>query len=274
MDALGTLCHLLSRSRRLVVAYSGGVDSAFLSDVAHEVTDARIVTAVSASLAPRERAAAASLAAARGWRHEEIETRELDREAYRRNDTDRCFHCKDTLFDVLDVLAIADGATVCVGTNLDDLGDHRPGLRAAAEHQVAQPLVEAGFTKAMIREAAAARGLPVAAKPASPCLASRIAYGTEVTVERLARIAAAEELLWAEGVGDVRVRDLGDVASIEVPLDDLGRLDASARIRLVDAMRALGYEHASFDPRGLRSGALNELVGITRRPTPPAPRLG
>lgn len=274
MEALDTLRDLLRRSRRVVVAYSGGVDSAFLADVAHEVTESRAVTAVSASFAPRERIAARTLARTRGWQHDEIETTELDRPEYRRNAPDRCFHCKDTLFDVLDVIASAAGATVCVGTNLDDLGDHRPGLRAASEHGVARPLVDAGFTKAMIRAAAAARGLPVAEKPATPCLASRVAYGIEVSADRLARIAAAEEILWATGVTDVRVRDLGDVARIELPLPELERLDGAARAQIERQVRALGFTAARFDERGLRSGSMNELIGITRRPTPSATDMG
>lgn len=274
MEPLDTLRDLLRRSERLVVAYSGGVDSAFLADVAHEVTSSRAITAVSASFAPRERMAARTLAESRGWVHDEIQTRELDRPGYRRNGPDRCFHCKDTLFDVLDVLAAADGATVCVGTNLDDLGDHRPGLRAAAEHGVARPLVDAGFTKSMIRAAAAVRGLPVADKPATPCLSSRIAYGIEVTEERLARIDAAEELLWALGVADVRVRDLGDAARIEVPLADLERFDGPQRAAVLAQVGELGFASAEFDPRGLRSGAMNELIGITRRAAPTATDMG
>lgn len=264
MRELDTLAELLRGMSPVVVAYSGGVDSAFLADVADEVADARIITAVSPSLALRERDAARRLANERGWRHDEVETDEMGKPAYRRNAADRCFHCKDTLFDVLDVLAASAGATVCVGTNLDDLGDHRPGLRAAAAHRVAQPLVDAGFTKAMIREAAAVRGLPVASKPASPCLSSRIAYGIEVTIERLERIARAEQACWDLGVSDVRVRDLGDRASLELPLADLAALDTTS---LIEAVRAAGFPEAHLDPRGLRSGSMNELIGLpTRKP--------
>ncbi len=266
MEATATLHDLLGRAGAVVVAYSGGIDSAFLADVANEVLGdrANAVTAVSASLAARERTAAWALAESRGWRHAEIDTGELTRAAYRRNDGDRCFQCKDALFDVLDVIAVADGAVVCVGTNLDDLTDHRPGLRAAADHGVAQPLVDAGFTKAMIRAAASERGLPIADKPATPCLASRIAYGIEVTAERLERIGRAEAILWAVGASDVRVRDLGDRARIELPTGDLDLLGPEARDGILEQVRSLGFGSVDFDPRGLRSGSMNELIGIGR----------
>lgn len=258
MSGIDALKASLAEAGRVIVAYSGGVDSAFLADVAHEVLedDALAVTAVSPSLAPRERVAAIRLATDRGWRHVEVRTDEHMRPGYRANGLDRCYHCKDALFDVLDSLSSIEGRRISVGTNLDDLREHRPGLRAVAEHGVAQPLVDAGFTKLMIREAAAARGLPVAAKPATPCLASRIAYGVVVTPERLTRVARAEELIWALGVGDVRVRDLGGRARIDVPRSDIGLVQGS----VLDEIRSLGFTDVVVHPGGLMSGSMLTLV--------------
>jgi pyridinium-3,5-biscarboxylic acid mononucleotide sulfurtransferase len=266
MREMQALVNRLMDLKPVIVACSGGVDSALLADVAHEAVEAKIVTAVSESLAPRELGLVRDLAAKRGWDHSEVTTSEINRPEYQRNDPDRCFWCKDTLFDVLDVMAVAKGATVCVGTNLDDLSDHRPGLVAAKNHQVAQPLVDAGFTKTLIRQAAADRGLPVADKPASPCLASRVAYGVQVTKERLSRIANAETRLWERGVSDVRVRDLGEDASIELTHSDLERLEPEFA-SIEHELRELGFAKVVFDPRGLRSGSMNELIGIQTKKT-------
>lgn len=256
MSRIDELATWLERAGKVVVAYSGGVDSALLADVAHEVLqgDALAATAVSPSLAPRERQAARTLAEARGWNHREVLTDEHQRPGYIENSPDRCFHCKDALFDVLDVLAATDGAVVCVGTNLDDLGSHRPGLRAVEQHGVAQPLIEAGFSKADVREAARSRGLPIAEKPATPCLASRVAYGISVTPDRLARIGRAEELLWALGLSDVRVRDLGGNARIEAPASELDRIGSDT----LSLVRDLGFDHVEV--RELRSGSMLELI--------------
>lgn len=259
MDAVEALRTWFESQGRVIVAYSGGVDSAFLADVAHEILGNRAtaITAVSPSLAPRERLAASQLASQRGWRHYEVETDEHTRPEYIANDVNRCYHCKDALFDVLDAISADSGETVCVGTNLDDLGSHRPGLRAVAEHQVAQPLVTAGFSKAMIREQASLRGLPVADKPATPCLASRVAYGVEVTPEKLGRVARAEELVWALGVSDVRVRDLGGKARVDVPVEEVGLLTSS---NVLAEIVQLGFEEAVANPDGLRSGSLLKLI--------------
>ena len=251
-----------------IVAYSGGADSAFLADVAHEVLGDRMtaVTAVSESLAPDEREQASALARARGWRHEEIRTREIARHEYRRNDPDRCFHCKDVLFEELDALADRRRAVVLVGTNIDDTGDFRPGIRAAREHGVRAPLVEAGLRKEEIRELSRARGLPTWDKPASACLASRIAYGIEVTPERLERIARAEAFLRTLGLRQLRVRDHGDLARIEVPLDDVEQLaEPAVRASIVDALKQLGFVHVTLDLEGFRSGSMNAaLLSIGR----------
>lgn len=271
MEAYDRLATLLGDLPGAIVAYSGGADSAFLADVAHEVLGPRMtaVTAVSESLAPEERAAAADLARARGWRHEEIVTREMDKAAYRANAPDRCFHCKDTLFDALDALAVARGSAVLVGTNLDDTGDFRPGHRAAREHGVRAPLLEAGLGKEAIRELSRARGLPTWDKPASACLASRIAYGIEVTPERLDRVGKAEAFLRALDLRELRVRDHGDLARVEVPGEAIARLAApETRARVVGYLKELGFQYVTLDLEGFRSGSMNApLLGIGRRRT-------
>jgi uncharacterized protein len=265
------LKELIAELPGALVAYSGGADSAFLADVAHEVLGDRMVaiTAVSESLAHEERAQAADVARARGWRHEEIRTHEIDRAEYRRNAPDRCFHCKDELFDMLDALAVERTAAVLVGTNLDDTGDFRPGLRAAREHGVRAPLVEAGLGKDEIRELSRARGLETWDKPASACLASRIAYGIEVTPERLDRVAKAESFMRALGLRQLRVRDHGELARIEVPLNDVERLaEPAVRAQIVDRLKELGFHHVTLDLEGFRSGSMNaSLLTIGRSNT-------
>lgn len=267
--AVERLSTLLAPLPGAIVAYSGGADSAFLADVAHEVLGERMlaVTAVSASLHPEERGAASRLAAERGWRHEEIFTDEVSKPEYARNSPDRCFHCKDTLFDALDALAAERGAVVLVGTNLDDTGDFRPGQRAAREHGVRAPLLEAQLTKAQIRALSRERGLPTWDKLAQACLSSRIAYGVEVTPERLGRIARAETLLRELGItGDIRVRDLGEIARIE--LSDVASLtDSAAMMEAVSgSLRAEGFAEVIIDPKGFRSGSMNEgLIQIRGR---------
>jgi uncharacterized protein len=274
MERYDTLKKIIAGLPGALVAYSGGADSAFLADVAHEVLGARMVavTAVSESLAPEERAHAAQIARTRGWRHEEIRTHEIERPGYRRNAPDRCFYCKDELFDMLDALAIERSATVLVGTNLDDTGDFRPGLRAAREHGVHAPLVEAGLCKDEIRELSRARGLETWDKPASACLASRIAYGIEVTPERLDRVARAESFLRTIGLRQLRVRDHGELARIEVPLEEVERLaEPITRAHIVEHLKELGFHHVTLDLEGFRSGSMNaSLLTIGRTNTPQA----
>jgi len=263
MDRYETLKELIAELPGALVAYSGGADSAFLADVAYEVLGDRMVaiTAVSESLAPEERAQAADVARARGWRHEEIRTHELERAEYRLNAPDRCFHCKDELFDALDGLAVERRAAVLVGTNLDDTGDFRPGLRAAREHGVRAPLLEAGLGKDEIRELSRARGLETWDKPASACLASRIAYGIEVTPERLDRVAKAESFLRALGLRQLRVRDHGELARIEVPQNDVERLaEPAVRAQIVERLKELGFQHVTLDLEGFRSGSMNAAL--------------
>lgn len=268
-DKLARLRTLLQGFDTAIVAYSGGADSAFLADVAHEVLGERTtaVTAVSASLAPEEREAARRLATERGWRHREVATAELGRPEYVRNEPDRCYHCKTELFDVLGRLAAGEATPVLVGTNLDDTADHRPGQRAARERGVRAPLLEAGLTKEEIRALSRERGLATWDKPASACLASRIAYGIEVTAERLDRVARAESFLRSLGLEQLRVRDHGDLARIEVPPDRVaGVASDEVRSRVSSFLRELGFRYVTLDLEGFRSGSMNAaLLEIGRR---------
>lgn len=255
----------------VVVAYSGGVDSALVAASAHEALGDRslAVTAVSPSLARRELYAARALARANGWSHSIVATGEVAREEYARNDPDRCYWCKTELFEVLEPIAGQRGATIVVGTNCDDLGEHRPGLEAARQHDVRAPLVDAGLTKADVRALSAEIGLPTAEKPASPCLASRFAYGVRVTPEGLRRIDRAEELLRSFGFAVLRVRDHGDLARIEVPPEDIAE---AARLgsEISEGLRALGFSYVALDLMGFRSGSLNAVLDAPKIGAPEA----
>lgn len=256
---LDTLRRRLRGLERVAVAFSGGADSAFLAWVAADTLGPAAtlaVTAVSPSLAPDEAADCAALAEEWGLRWQAVDTAELDRAAYVRNGTDRCFHCKAELMDVVVPLAEAEGATVVLGVNVDDLGDHRPGQRAAAERGAVFPLVEAGFTKADVRRASQDLGLRTWDKPAAACLASRIPYGTPVTLTTLDGVGRAEAALHRLGFRQVRVRHHGEVARVEVEVDDL---DAAVARRqdVVAAVKAAGYRWVTLDLEGFRSGNLN-----------------
>lgn len=250
---------------RVVVAYSGGVDSSFLAGRAHRVLGDRAwaVTAVSPSLSSRELASATKLASERGWRHRLLDTAEVEREEYARNSVDRCYWCKTELFELLEPIAAEKQATIAVGTNTDDLSDVRPGLRAAREHGVRAPLVDAGLTKAEIRDLARSEGLPVADKPAAPCLASRFAYGVRVTKEGLERIEKAEEIVRALGFEVFRVRDHGELARVEVPSQEIERA-ASLRGEIEAGLRTLGWRYVTLDLSGFRSGSMNEVLAPPR----------
>jgi pyridinium-3,5-biscarboxylic acid mononucleotide sulfurtransferase len=222
-------------------------------------TRAHAVTAVSPSLAGAERDDCAALAEEWRLRWTAVVTREMERAAYRLNDGDRCFHCKAELMDVLTPIAAADGATIVLGVNVDDLGEHRPGQRAAAAAGAAFPLVDAGFTKREVREASRRLGLRTWDKPAAACLASRVPYGSEVSVPILGRIERAEAALHSLGFAQCRVRHYDDTARIEIGLEALPRLLA-ARQDVVDAVRAAGYRYVTLDLEGFRSGNLNAAL--------------
>jgi uncharacterized protein len=266
-ERLTALRERIAAETALVVAFSGGVDSALLAAVASQVLGDRAlaVTAVSASLPDAERRQARAFARRNGIRHLEVCTDEGERPEYVANDGDRCFHCKSALFDALQPLADLLGAHVALGTNLDDLGEHRPGLRASALRGGIAPLVDAGFGKREVREAAAELGLDVADKPAAACLASRVAYGEPVTPEVLAAIEAAEAGIKALGFPVCRVRAHGGltVARVEVPADDIDRA-SEARADIDAAARDAGFAFCALDLAGFRSGRMNVLLGMPR----------
>ena len=257
-----------------IVAFSGGVDSSVVAAVAARALGGRAlaVTAVSPAVATGELDGARRVADAIGIAHETIATRELAREEYRRNGPDRCYHCKTELYDALAAVAAERGyGALLSGANADDAGDWRPGLRAAAEHGVRHPLLEAGAGKAQVRELARRLALPSAEKPASPCLASRIPYGTAVSPATLARIDRAERNVRALGFPVLRVRHHGELGRLEVAADDLERA-LEARADIEGAIRAAGYARATIDPEPFRSGRLNAAL---QAPAPVrAPRGG
>ena len=262
------LLALLASLGSCAVAFSGGVDSAVVASAACQALGDRAVafTGVSPSLAAGELEQAVQLARLIGIRHEVIETSEFATAEYVRNAPDRCYHCKSELYTRLDLLAPRFGvACVVNGANLDDQGDYRPGMKAAAEHGVRSPLAECGFDKAAVRQLAAEWNLPVWDKPATPCLSSRVAYGEEVSPERLLMIDRAEGFLREAGFPIVRVRyHRGDLARVEVPEEDLDRLsEPTMRRRLVERLTGLGFKFVTVDQAGFRSGSLNALVNIT-----------
>ena len=252
---------------RLAVAYSGGVDSAVVAKAAQvALGDATIaVTAVSDSLAAGELEEATDLAKKIGIKHRVIRTEEFADPNYLRNSADRCYFCKSELYGRLEGLMGQLGVdAIASGANMDDQGDHRPGMKAAGEHGVRHPLQEAGLTKDHVRQLARAWDLPTWDKPATPCLSSRIAYGEAVTPERVKMIDAAEGWLRRQGLKLLRVRyHKGDLARIEVPIDELGKLaDPAVRATLIPAFRELGFKFVTLDLEGFRSGSLNTLIPL------------
>jgi uncharacterized protein len=252
------------------VAFSGGIDSTVVARAAFLSLGNRAVavTADSPSVPRAEVADARRLAGQIGIPHRVILTEEFDDPDYVRNDGTRCYYCKSELYSRIETLLPELGVSViCSGANLDDRGDYRPGLTAAAEHQVRHPLQEAGFTKADVRALARAWGLPTWDKPASPCLSSRLAPGVEVTRERTARVEAAEEYLRSLGYRECRVRlHEGELARVEVPPEGLARLaDPEARAALVRRFKELGFAFVTLDLEGFRSGSLNALVSLDNK---------
>lgn len=249
------------------VAFSGGVDSAVVAKAAQLALGERAVavTGTSASLADGELEEARELAVLIGIRHLAIATGEFDNPNYTRNAVDRCYFCKTELYEQLERRIDELGVAVIVnGANADDAGDYRPGERAATEHRIRRPLAECGLSKEDVRRLAVFWGLPIWDKPAMPCLASRVAYGQEVTPERLAMIDQAEQYLRGCGLREVRVRyHGGDLARVEIPSTELARLaDPAFRDALVDKLRELGFKFVTVDLEGLRSGSLNRVVPL------------
>jgi pyridinium-3,5-biscarboxylic acid mononucleotide sulfurtransferase len=264
----------------LLLGFSGGVDSAYLACVAIEAVGPDRFLAVigrSASYPAEQWQAARDVAARAGISVLEVDTHEMDDPRYVANPTNRCYFCKSELWSVLERMRAERGmATIIDGTNADDLSDHRPGKKAAVEQRVRSPLAELGFTKSDIRERSRVRGIPTWSQPSSPCLSSRLPYGTPVTVMRLSAIECAERALRALGVtGNLRVRHHGDTARVEMDLAQLAHWQGTERAaRLCDAVREAGFANVVLDPRGFRSGSLNVLAGVVAHREDSAPLSG
>ena len=258
------LFSILASMRRLIVAYSGGTDSAYLAWAAHRVlgSNAVAITADSASIPESHKRDAEAFAREWGFSHEYIETLEFENPEYVKNDPNRCFHCKDELFTRLEAVAESRGVGhIIYGVNVDDLGDYRPGQRAAKFHGVEAPLVDAGLTKAEIRELSRLAGLSTWDRPAAACLSSRIPYGTPVTEETVKTVEHGEEALRALGFRQFRVRFHGELVRIEVARDELHKaLTVAMAEAFVEIFKPLGFHYVTIDLEGYRQGSLNSVL--------------
>ena len=263
-EKVSRLRSILACHGRLLVAYSGGVDSAFLAWMAHQVLGDQMLAVIadSASLARTHLQDALSFAREREIPVEVVETRELENPAYVRNDAMRCFHCKDELFTVLDRYCEAHGFSgVAYGVNADDQGDFRPGQQAARQHHVLAPLLEAGLNKVEIRELARQADLRVWDKPASACLSSRMEYGRAVTTEALSVIERGEDALRTMGFHQFRVRHHGEIVRIEIAREELPRaLTPTMAAEFASVFKGLGFKFVTLDLEGFRSGSMNQLL--------------
>jgi len=258
----------LSELPSLIVALSGGADSAYLAWAAHRALGGRAlsVTALSPSYSAHDRAVVEEFVSKFRVRHEFVETHEMENPAYRANAADRCYFCKDELFSVLDDLASARGFAVAYGVNADDTLDFRPGHRAATEHQVLAPLLDVGLRKAEIRLLSRRAGLPTWDRPASACLASRLPYGTEVTPERLALVERGEAALRELGFRQFRVRLHDNLARVEIAPGEMARaFQPQMAATIADRLKAAGFIYVSLDLEGYRQGSLNETVMLPGR---------
>lgn len=258
------LLEILRALRPMIVAYSGGTDSAYLAWAAAQAVggDAVAITADSPSIPESHKRDAAEYARACGFRHEVIETYEFDNPDYVKNDKDRCFHCKDELFTRLEEVARERGiANIVYGVNQDDLGDYRPGQKAAKIHEVKAPLVEAGLRKAEIRELARQAGLPFWDRPAAACLSSRLPYGTPVTVETIKTVESGEEALKGLGFRQFRVRFHGELVRIEIAREEMEKAFSLYMAgKLVEIFKPLGFHYVTLDMEGYRQGSLNSVL--------------
>lgn len=258
------LFDLLANMGDVLVAYSGGTDSAYLAWAANRVLGpkALAVTADSASIPESHKRDAVAFATEYGIRHRMVETGEFENPEYTRNDSNRCFHCKDELFNRMNEIGEELGvATIAYGVNVDDTSDFRPGHRAARKHSVRAPLLEAELAKSEIRELSRLAGLPTWDRPAAACLSSRIPYGTKVTPENLRQVELAEEALARLGFRVYRVRHHGSLARIEIGRDELAKaLNVGAADTLVEIFREIGYQYVTLDLAGYRQGSLNEVL--------------